>query len=397
MIASALRRLTFTLIGVGLALVLAEGVLQLMPRAPWRDRLEIGYPWLEYDPTLGWVNRPGFRQQEFGINALGFRGQEAEARKRPEVLRIVCLGDSRTFGIRRDFNGFQYDNDYPEMLGAMLSNAAGATPAEVVNAGVIGYTSAQGLRQLVLQILSLHPDIVVVAFGFNDHSPAWKPALASHEPKNSLARAAFYTLAPLRVFQLGESVYQAISAVSAAPFSVPWVDEQEYAYNLRRLAEVAREHGIPILLLSQGLRSLELGDSLPSAGDALQPRDEYGLLGVKTLAELHQVDERYRAILARVSRELRLPVADAVAAFAAHRDEPLFSRYDLVHPNPAGARLIAETLLHRMQELGWLTLPEGHAGARPNAASGSNWSADGRDRREVLDRPRNDVQGSKVP
>ena len=54
------------------------------------------------------------------------------------------------------------------------------------------------------------------------------------------------------------------------------------------------------------------------------------------------------------ARETHVPVADAVAAFAAHRGDLLFGPYDLVHPNPAGARLIAETLARKLEELAWL-------------------------------------------
>ena len=38
-------------------------------------------------------------QLGFGINALGFRGPEIALRKPPGTCRIVCLGDSTTFGI----------------------------------------------------------------------------------------------------------------------------------------------------------------------------------------------------------------------------------------------------------------------------------------------------------
>src|SRR5437868_298093 len=62
---------------------------------------------------------------------------------------VVCLGDSIT---RRG---------YPECLEKLL-------PVRVVNAGVNGNTSRQGLARLKRDVLSRQPDVVVLFFGAND-------------------------------------------------------------------------------------------------------------------------------------------------------------------------------------------------------------------------------------
>jgi acyl-CoA thioesterase-1 len=73
---------------------------------------------------------------------------------------IVAFGDSLTAGA-----GVQPDMNYPAKLQAKL-DAAGYR-YKVVNAGVSGDTSSQGLNR-VQSVISLHPPIVIVEFGAND-------------------------------------------------------------------------------------------------------------------------------------------------------------------------------------------------------------------------------------
>ncbi len=73
---------------------------------------------------------------------------------------VVFLGDSLTAGY-----GVGEVQAFPALVAARLG--AGGTPIEVVNAGVSGDTTADGLRRLD-RILAGHPDAVVVALGAND-------------------------------------------------------------------------------------------------------------------------------------------------------------------------------------------------------------------------------------
>jgi len=315
--------------------------------------VNLSYPWIGYHPILGWVNRPGGWDPGLLINSFGFRGPEVSPWKPRGSVRIVCLGDSRTFGLWMDAGGFRYDNDYPAALARML-HEDGEHDAEVINAGVIGYTSAQGLAQLQTQVVPLHPDIITVAFGFNDHSLAWNAALGAREPHNPLARELFYWASHSYWFRLGKAGFDALPALHAPPFSERWVDEDEYRHNLRRLVEVGSEYGIHVLFVSQALRPIELGEGSQAVPD--HPVDKVGLyqvLGVRNLEALHRVDRAYRDLLSMVAQERGVPVADAFAAFAKPH-EPLFGPYDAVHSNPAGARVIAETIRDKVVELGWL-------------------------------------------
>jgi lysophospholipase L1-like esterase len=114
------------------------------------------------DPLLFWRLRPETALSEEGIrvNRLGLRGAEIEADKTPGVFRVLCLGDSVTFGFKvRDAES------YPARLQVLLRIDR---PVEVLNAGVPGYSSLQGARYLKRDLLRLKSDLIVVGFGRND-------------------------------------------------------------------------------------------------------------------------------------------------------------------------------------------------------------------------------------
>ena len=64
------------------------------------------------------------------------------------------------------------DRDVPSRLEALLKQQAPRTDLEVMNFGVLGYSSFQGLQLLKRAVLDLHPDVVVVGFGMNDSEVA---------------------------------------------------------------------------------------------------------------------------------------------------------------------------------------------------------------------------------
>ncbi len=100
---------------------------------------------------------------EISINSRGFRGPELAAPK-GKVYRIVCLGESTTFGItfRKD------DKPWPELLQEMIrDHLKPARPVEVVNAGIPAWSLAGNLARLYPEILPLHPDMLVSYHGFN--------------------------------------------------------------------------------------------------------------------------------------------------------------------------------------------------------------------------------------
>ncbi len=75
---------------------------------------------------------------------------------------LVMLGDSLTAGF-----GLSPDLALPEQIGERLSRAG--LDITVINAGVSGDTSANGLARYDWSVASADPDILVIALGANDY------------------------------------------------------------------------------------------------------------------------------------------------------------------------------------------------------------------------------------
>jgi lysophospholipase L1-like esterase len=187
--------------------------------------------WLELNPAplvrdadLLWRNEPGARKsqlvnpQPFGRNdawtiqnnSEGFRGPERATRDASaNVLRIVCIGDSVTFG----FNVDQPDT-YPHQLEDVLIRRHPGHRFEVVNAGVPGWSWLQGLRFLELRGLALRPDIVVIAHGSNDQFTPMRARVTDEErlhllggPLARAGRALARRLVDTNSFRLVERLF----------------------------------------------------------------------------------------------------------------------------------------------------------------------------------------------
>lgn len=103
------------------------------------------------------------------INSLGYRGAEIERRKKPGTTRILCIGDSTTFG------DFVDDNEtFPYKLQKLFEQKH--EPVEVINGGVGGTTIIDQLYFLK-RSMEINPDIVILTFFLNDI-----PELSKEEP-----------------------------------------------------------------------------------------------------------------------------------------------------------------------------------------------------------------------
>ena len=79
------------------------------------------------------------------------------------MFRIVCMGDSWTFGT----NVGQADA-YPQRLATLLEGAFPEANFEVCNRGVMGYSSFQGLQLLRKNATAWKMDVVIIGYAMND-------------------------------------------------------------------------------------------------------------------------------------------------------------------------------------------------------------------------------------
>ncbi len=168
----ALVRIALLLGGTCLALLMAEWFVrhrQATPDVAFLDesafRLSenkiLAY---EMGPRVGPGGHPiPFKNEPGSVNTWGFRDAEHEVAKAPGVQRILLLGDSIAYGLRVE----PYADTAPARLQVLLNADGIAT--EVINFGVPGYDTGQEIELLKTRGLALEPDIVIVAYCFNDH------------------------------------------------------------------------------------------------------------------------------------------------------------------------------------------------------------------------------------
>ena len=145
------------------------------------------------DAVVGYVPTPGFagtfvrEEYEHGvtIGASGLRGEDPRPR-RPETYRIVCLGDSFTWGL-----GVADGEAYPRLLEQRLSQRFPGVDVQVLNAGVPGYGTADELRYFESRLGELDPDLVIVQFlAENDFNDNRQPALGRVELRDGWLHSA---------------------------------------------------------------------------------------------------------------------------------------------------------------------------------------------------------------
>ncbi len=99
------------------------------------------------------------------FNDLGYRSSKREIPPKGEgVFRVVCFGDSVTFGAYEH----DYEGTWPGAMEEILRGLTWQGEIEVLNFGMNHYTVATNLMNLSLLGEYLQPDLVIYLFGPND-------------------------------------------------------------------------------------------------------------------------------------------------------------------------------------------------------------------------------------
>jgi lysophospholipase L1-like esterase len=114
-----------------------------------------------------WRTRANLDAEHKGVrvrtNALGMRSRPVERAKPSGTVRVLCLGESSTFGAK-----VAQDEIYASVLQRLLDARGDGAAYEVLNAGTSGYSLVQSWQYLLHHGLELEPDVVVLYHGYND-------------------------------------------------------------------------------------------------------------------------------------------------------------------------------------------------------------------------------------
>lgn len=293
-----------------------------------------------YDPVLRMIpgaRNPYLEVAEF-INGQGLRGPDFDPSKPPGVFRIVCLGDSQTFGAGR------YEDSYPEQLQEIL-DAQFPGKTQVVNAGIPG-TSIFQQRLLYEQVLAeMEFDALLVMSG-----PSCNPGLQQYRERLAdpwyrglsrahrvLAHSAFY-----RVLRRGLKGDTHPGLANDENWAGP-CDEEDYREDLEFFLAAAAAKGFSLAFIASADQLLI--EKLVAAG---LHGSETDFLDTAMPSHFDHVQPVFVA-------EHRLPYIIYWPAFVSRTLSGEQLWHDPDHANGAGNRLIAGAIVETIKKERWLT------------------------------------------
>jgi len=316
-------------------------VVTTQQRAQVADEKQSGI--FEGDPLLLWRLKPNLDHAvwDFTVLSTNFQHLRSEhpgktvGAKQPGTTRIVCLGDSVTFGFRVPVvwpeKPTEYDPawlPFPMLLEKELLAANPDRKIEVVTMAVPGYTSHQGLAWLRRDIDDLQPDLLIASFGWNDAS-------FSDVPDREAIRTNWYAVAARWLIDHSQAFAHATHWLRAKeaqarqqkqtgqPIVRPAarVSQQEYLNNMIAIQSMARLRGASVIVIAAPYR--DNGPNAPEADLMLQ----------------------YRVALGTAMRQRGVPFVELreLTPEAYPSNEGWFG--ERIHPNHMGHRLIASELL----------------------------------------------------
>jgi lysophospholipase L1-like esterase len=305
----------------------------------------------EGDPLLFWRLKPNLHNAiwDFTVvstNAQGLRHDRALGRKAAGSLRIVCLGDSVTFGYRVPVvfpdHPEAWDTDarpYPMLIERRLRAANPGREIEVVTLAVPGYTSQQGLAWLQREIAALDPDLVTLCFGWNDVN--MRPAAdAVTMPMDGWSTGCRALVSRSQILLRATRWLHGLRSASASIALTARVSKDDYVRNVLAAQRLAERHGAAALIIGPVYR-----DTVTNPPEA------------ERLA-------RYREALRLAAQGERLAYLEIAELTERSFPENRALFGELIHPDSIGHALMAERILQAFDEQGLLR----HLGLRPPAA-----------------------------
>ncbi len=282
------------------------------------------------DPDLLWRLEPNVTWVV--ANEIGFRGYWPDRDHRDSDFRILCVGDSSTFGL-----GVAYGQTYGVQLERQIQEHAPHRVVRSVLAALPGYSTFQDRAWMARHFATVQPAVTLFYCGaWNDYLPAIGGDDAHYsnslhnQSSSSLIRlinAAFAT--PKPDADAVRATQRAFSAGDAPEGRrVPLVD---FRHNLEAMIQTARGGGSQVVMMVPPLPR--------------KTRDDY------------PVAARYAAVVREVATTTGAELVDALALldeFEAGCPKPWRQDvcfWDTLHPTPLGHRLIADALFERLRQI----------------------------------------------
>ncbi len=299
----------------------------------------------EGDPLLLWRLKPNLNHAIWDFTVLSTNAEHLRTEKpnqplepkQPEAIRIVCLGDSVTFGYRVPpvwpEKPTEYDPawlPYPMLLEKELRAGNPGRAIEVITMAVPGYTSHQGLAWLRRDIDELKPDLLTISFGWNDASYSDVPDHKAIVTTKS-AVAVRWMIDHSQAFAHATRWLRSSNTERPATHRpAPRVYQPDYVNNFLTMVQLARDRRIDVVVIAAPYRDVVAtapeGDLIP----------------------------RYRESLRTAMQAQHVPFLELLELTekAYPSNEGWFG--ERIHPNHMGHRLMASELLNLINSNGGL-------------------------------------------
>ena len=375
--------------------------------SPPLSRFEEVLVLLEQDPALLWKQRKylnvNFQGVKVVTNSSGLRDDTGSISLKKSAFRIVCLGESSTFGW-----GVPFDECYPAQLEKALKDRFPGKKFEVINAGQIGYSSYQGLIFLRNYILKYRPDVVTVPYLINDidryrffrsngmsdkELPEPNPLLIYL--KNALSNSRIYNQLNDLLLLNNKKKDDAAALKKLLKYSKVRVEPIDYRDNLETIYKLCKQRNIKIVFLKMPMNfkldspseaeknifnftlakaisyfdSKEYNQARKELNTALKynpfsskahyylglccdinrnPGEAAAAFKKAWDYQIYDVAEdfnTYGKIMEGVARQYNAPLVNMSDIFSIKNDLNLFDNpRDYIHPNAMGHRIIADEL-----------------------------------------------------
>ncbi len=236
--------------------------------------------------------------------------------KEDGTYRILCYGDSQTMGAPW-VGGMQ--NSYPKMLQSKLRKAFPGKKIQVINMGVSGYSSYQGLLFFRNIGLLYNPDCVIIGLGFHDAGASYAPDkdITSDKPWVKTMRGLLYKSQIYLMIRKKILERRAHSEKNENRPIFNRVTKEDYRNNLRTFMDLGKENRINMIFLT-----------VPQVGSE---------------GTMHS---DYVEVMRKAAKDFNIPLIDAVEAMKKipQKDQADYFVEDEVHFNIKGNDFISDRI-----------------------------------------------------
>jgi hypothetical protein len=300
------------------------------------------------------VDRETGERYQVTINNLGFRGRDIQVEKRPNVIRVVTLGASSTFGY--------YSRDaytYPVQLEGML-NKSGVQEFEVINLGIPHLTATEIGALFEAEALPLQPDVVTFYEGNNDSAKLWE--FLRGEPQKSTLKSVteFFGRYLVSVGLVNSTLAESDKGPQHVESELETAATRVSKHFLDALENISAEcerRGILFIVSNQQKRS-DIFEREKFAGVTMQ--DELDLIKIKIAKSQPLSRNEHRFFVQMIlmddlenwATSAGLPFADAISALDQERDNILTHVHLSKRGNEVVAQQLSKTILENLNSAG---------------------------------------------